>query len=73
MKPRLYLKVGDVVRHMRYSIWGDGKVVEEKHSILPGGICLVRVLFEDGIERSFINDLNNESCCYYAGLRINSI
>lgn len=70
MQPRLYLKVGDVVRHMRYTSWGDGHVIEEKHSILPGGICLVRVLFEDGIERAFFNDLNSESCCYYAGLRL---
>jgi hypothetical protein len=52
-------------------MWGDGEVVEEKHSILPGGICIVRILFEDGVERSFINDLDNECCCYYAGLRIN--
>jgi hypothetical protein len=43
--------------------------VEESHSTLDGGFCLVRVLFEDGVERSFINDLDNECCCYYAGLR----
>ncbi|OGW39262.1 MAG: hypothetical protein A2Y97_00960 [Nitrospirae bacterium RBG_13_39_12] len=67
---RLYLKVGDVVRHINYSSWGDGEVIEEKHSTLPGGLCLVRVLFEDGIDRTFINDFNNESCCYYAGLRL---
>ena len=71
MKQRLFLKVGDRVRHLHYSAWGYGEVVEEKHSILPGGICLVRILFEDGIERSFINDLNHECCCYYAGIRIN--
>ncbi len=70
MRPRLYLKVGDVVRHRQYSVWGNGEVVEEKHSTLPGGICLVRVLFEDGIERMFINDLDSELCCYYAGLRL---
>lgn len=70
MKPRLYLKVGDTVRHLHYFAWGEGQVVEEKHSVLPGGICLVRVLFEDGIERSFINDLNSNLCCYYAGVRI---
>lgn len=69
-RPRLYLKVGDVVRHRRYSVWGNGEVVEEKHSTLQGGICLVRVLFEDGIERIFINDLDSECCCYYAGLRL---
>lgn len=45
-------------------------MVEEKHSILEGGFCMVRVLFEDGEERSFINDLDSELCCYYAGLRL---
>jgi hypothetical protein len=70
MNPRLFLRVGDTVRHLHYGAWGDGQVVEEKHSVLPGGICLVRVLFEDGIERSFINDLDSELCCFYAGLRI---
>jgi hypothetical protein len=70
MKPRLYLKVGDVVRHKHYGAWGNGEVVEEKHSRLPGGFCFVRVLFEDGIERAFINDLNHECCCYYSGLRL---
>ncbi|MEW6571394.1 MAG: DUF3553 domain-containing protein [Nitrospirota bacterium] len=69
MRPRLYLRVGDVVRHMRHSTWGDGEVIEEKHSSLPGGMCIVRILFQDGIERSFINDLDHECCCYYAGLR----
>jgi hypothetical protein len=70
MKPRLYLKLGDIVRHLHYSRWGDGEVIEEKHSMLPGGICLVRVLFEDGMERSFINNLDHECCCYYAGIRV---
>ncbi|GAB4421600.1 MAG: hypothetical protein OHK0032_17330 [Thermodesulfovibrionales bacterium] len=70
MRPRLYLKVGDRVKHVRYHFWGNGEVVEESHSILAGGFCLVRVLFEDGTERAFINDLDNECCCYYAGLRL---
>ncbi len=70
MIQRLYLKVGDMVRHMHFTIWGEGEVIEEKHSTLPGGLCLVRVLFEDGIDRTFINDLNSECCCYYAGLRL---
>ncbi|HMK49228.1 MAG TPA: hypothetical protein VK435_04185 [Thermodesulfovibrionales bacterium] len=70
MKPRLYLKVGDLVRHLHHNAWGSGRVVEEKHSTLPGGICLVRILFDDGIERSFLNDLDNECCCYYSGLRL---
>jgi hypothetical protein len=63
--------VGDIVRHLHFSSWGDGEVIEEKHSVLPGGICLVRILFEDGTERSFINDLDNASCCYYAGIKRN--
>ncbi|MBM4135758.1 MAG: DUF3553 domain-containing protein [Nitrospira sp.] len=70
MERRLYLKVGDVVRHTQYKMWGAGEVIEEKHSTLPGGLCLVRILFEDGIERAFINDLNSECCCYYAGIRL---
>ena len=69
MKCRLYLRVGDRVIHTKYSLWGTGEVVEEKHSELPGGFCLVRILFEDGQERSFINDLNSELCCYFAGIR----
>ena len=70
MRPRLYLKVGDIVRHKLYGVLGNGEVIEEKHSNLPGGLCLIRVLFEDGVERAFINDLNSEGCCYYAGLRL---
>ncbi|RMG03824.1 MAG: DUF3553 domain-containing protein [Nitrospirae bacterium] len=70
MRPRLYLRVGDRVTHLRYWMWGVGVVVEERHSELAGGFCMVKVLFEDGQERSFINDLDNECCCYYAGLRL---
>lgn len=70
MGPRLYLKVGNSVMHTRYTTWGIGEVIEEKHSTLPGGLCLVRVLFEDGVDRTFINNLDNECCCYYAGLRL---
>ena len=70
MEPRLFLKVGDRVEHVRYSIWGNGDAIEEKHSMLSGGFCLVRILFDDGIERSFINDLDNQSCCFYTGIRI---
>jgi hypothetical protein len=70
MKQRLYLKVGDTVTHSRHIAWGEGEVVEEKHSTLPGGICLVRIQFEDGQDRTFINDLDNECCCYYTGLRL---
>jgi hypothetical protein len=70
MRRRLYLKVGDKVTHVKYSFWGEGEVVEEKHSCLAGGLCFVRVIFEDGNERSFINDMENKSCCYYAGIRV---
>ncbi|HSB32565.1 MAG TPA: DUF3553 domain-containing protein [Candidatus Sulfobium mesophilum] len=70
MGPRLYLKLGDIVNHRRYKYWGRGQVVEEKHSVLSGGFCMVRVLFDDGKERSFINDLDNECCCYYSGVRL---
>jgi hypothetical protein len=70
MRPRLYLRVGNRVRHLNYSRWGNGVVIEEKHSSLEGGLCIVRVLFEDGEERSFINDLDNECCCYYSGIRL---
>ncbi len=70
MGPRLYLRVGDSVKHLRYKFWGRGQVVEEKHSSLSGGFCMVRILFDDGKERSFINDLDNECCCYYSGVRI---
>ncbi|MBA4374258.1 MAG: DUF3553 domain-containing protein [Thermodesulfovibrio sp.] len=70
MGRRLYLKIGDVVVHREYRSWGRGEVVEEKHSALAGGFCMVRILFEDGKERSFINDLDHQQCCYYLGLRI---
>jgi hypothetical protein len=70
MRPRIYLKVGDKVKHRRYYYWGVGIVVEEKHSSLDGGFCFVKILFDDGEERSFINDLDNQCCCYYAGLRL---
>jgi hypothetical protein len=58
------------VSHVTHSTWGVGEVVEEKHSTLSGGFCFVRILFEDGNERSFINDLDSAHCCYYAGIRL---
>jgi hypothetical protein len=70
MRKRLYLKVGDKVNHLKYSTWGVGEVIEEKHSQLSGGFCFVRIIFEDGNERSFINDLDSSLCCYYAGVRV---
>ena len=70
MGPRLYLRLGDTVQHRRFTLWGKGEVVEEKHSSLSGGFCMVRILFEDGVERSFINDMDHQHCCYYFGLRL---
>jgi hypothetical protein len=66
---RLYLRLGDKVRHRSYQQWGEGVVVEEMTSSLAGGTCLVRILFEDGRQRTFNNDMDNELCCYYFGVR----
>ena len=70
MQQRLFLRTGDQVIHLNYPGWGMGVVVEERTSMLSGGICIVRVSFCDGVERSFINDLDNYNCCYYAGVRL---
>ncbi|MBF0344749.1 MAG: DUF3553 domain-containing protein [Nitrospirae bacterium] len=67
---RLYLRQGDKVMHLRYDNWGIGEVIEERHSSLSGGGCFVRIAFEDGEDRSFINDLDHQCCCYYAGVRL---
>lgn len=67
---RIYLRLGDSVAHMKYPEWGKGTVIEEKNSILSGGLCFVRITFQDGVERLFINDLDNEGCCYYFGIRV---
>jgi hypothetical protein len=69
MDKRLYLRLGDKVVHRSYQQWGEGIVVEEMTSSLPGGTCLVRILFEDGQQRTFSNDMDSESCCYYFGVR----
>jgi hypothetical protein len=66
---RLYLKVGDEVNHLRYEEWGMGVVMEIMTSSVPGGTCLARVRFQDGQLRCFNNDLDNEACCYYFGVR----
>jgi hypothetical protein len=66
---RLYFRVGDEVNHLRYEEWGIGVVVEAMTSSIPGGTCLARVRFQDGQLRCFNNDLDNEACCYYFGLR----
>ncbi len=69
MDKRLYLRLGDKVAHRQHQEWGEGAVVEEMTSSLPGGTCLVRILFEDGQQRTFNNDMENELCCYYFGIR----
>ena len=66
---RLYLRVGDEVNHIRHQDWGIGVVMEVMTSSIPGGTCLVRVRFHDGQLRCFNNDLDNEACCYYFGVR----
>jgi hypothetical protein len=66
---RLYLGVGDEVNHLRHEQSGIGVVMEVMTSSIPGGTCLARVRFQDGQLRCFNNDLDNEACCYYFGLR----
>ena len=68
-KKRLFLRLGDKVVHVHYEQWGLGAVVEEMTSVIAGGTCLVRILFEDGQQRTFNNDLDSEQCCYYFGVR----
>jgi len=68
-RKRLFLRVGDEVSHLRYEEWGIGVVVEAMTSSVPGGTCLARVRFQDGQLRCFNNDLDNEACCYYFGVR----
>jgi hypothetical protein len=70
MHPRTYLKVGDKVIHLNNARWGIGEVIEERNSTLPEGLCLVRIIFEDGVERFFINNFDHEMCCYFTGIRI---
>jgi hypothetical protein len=66
---RLYLRLGDRVHHGDRVEWGTGAVVEEMTSTVEGGTCLVRILFDDGTQRTFNNDLDSETCCYFMGLR----
>ena len=68
-RKRLFLRVGDEVSHARYEQWGIGVVMEVMTSSVPGGTCLARVRFQDGQLRCFNNDLDNEACCYYFGVR----
>jgi hypothetical protein len=66
---RIYLRLGDKVVHRSYEEWGEGSVVEEMTSSVPGGTCLVRIMFEDGRQRTFNNDMDNDLCCYFFGVR----
>ncbi len=70
---RLYLRLGDRVYHSVRGEWGTGAVVEEMTSTIDGGTCLVRILFEDGCQRTFSNDLDSETCCYFFGIRRDGI
>ena len=66
---RLFLRAGEQVKHNRYLQWGVGIVEEVMTSNVPGGTCLARIRFQDGRLRVFHNDLDNQSCCYYFGIR----
>ncbi len=65
----LFLRVGEEVSHNHYHQWGIGVVEEVMTSSVPGGTCLVRIRFQDGRLRVFNNDMDNEGCCYYFGVR----
>ena len=68
-EPVMSLRVGDEVNHLRYEEGGLGVVTEVMTSSIPGGTCLARVRFQDGQLRCFNNDLDNDACCYYFGVR----
>jgi hypothetical protein len=65
-----YLRVGDKVFHKKFKSWGGGIVMETWSSDLPGGMCFVRILFQDGKQRVFDNNFDSTCCCYYAGLTL---
>ena len=73
-KPRsekhTYLRVGDKVFHKKFKSWGGGIVMETWASDLPGGMCFVRILFQDGKQRVFDNNFDSACCCYYAGITL---
>ncbi|MDX2170395.1 MAG: hypothetical protein SF182_25205 [Deltaproteobacteria bacterium] len=66
---RLFLRLDDVVQHREHLEWGEGRVVEEMTSTVPGGTCLVRIKFQDGRLRTFNNDLDAPMCCRIFGIR----
>lgn len=65
-----YLRVGDKVFHKKFKSWGGGIVIETWASNLPGGICYVRILFQDGKKRVFDNSFDSVYCCYYTGITL---
>ena len=68
-RKRLFLRLGDRVTHAVHEEWGIGAVVEVMTSVVPGGTCIARILFEDGQQRTFINDMDSDLCCCYRGVR----
>jgi len=65
-----YLRVGDKVFHKKFKSWGGGIVLETRSSDLPGGMCYVRILFQDGKQRVFDNSYDSVCCCYYTGVTL---
>ncbi|NQY90032.1 MAG: DUF3553 domain-containing protein [Deltaproteobacteria bacterium] len=65
---RQFLRLGDRVWQDYREDWGNGVVVEVMTSTIIGGTCLVRIIFEDGHQRTFNNDLNSEMCCARMGM-----
>jgi hypothetical protein len=65
-----YLHVGDKVFHKKFKSWGGGIVMETWASELPGGMCYVRILFQDGKQRVFDNDFDSVCCCYHTGITL---
>lgn len=65
-----YLHVGDKVFHKKFRSWGRGMVLEAWASEVPGGLCYVRILFQDGKSRVFDNSYDSACCCYYAGITL---
>ncbi len=70
VEQHIYLQVGDKVFHKRFRSWGLGIVIEARASDVPGGLCYVRIQFQDGKRRVFDNSLDSSCCCYYAGVTL---
>jgi hypothetical protein len=66
----IYLRVGDKVYHKKFKSWGGGIVTETWVSDLPGGLCFVRILFQDGKKRVFDNSFDSACCCYHTGITL---